>query len=302
MKPINHKKKGVLHYLKLLLKIGVTIACLWYVFNKIDLPETIGILGKADWCWLLAAFLLYTASKLVSSKRLNIYFKNIGIDLPGWQNVKLFWLGMFYNLFLPGAITGDAYKVVLLSKKFEVSYKKVTSAVLLDRISGLLSLGLIVAIYSLFVIKETWIIALLISGSLVAIPSCYFILKKFFPEFLPGFWSTFLLGTIVQLAVLLCIYFILFALNISEDTTSYVFIFLIAAIAFVLPISIGGGLGVREFVIIEGARYAGLGLQGEQNAFMLSIIFYIITVACSLGGIPFVFKNPFENKQIVPNQ
>lgn len=297
MEHSTNTKPGVLRYLKLLLKIGVTIACLGYVFSTINLEEVIGTLRKADWGWLLAAFLIYTLSKLIASGRLNIYFKNIGLSLPYWQNVKLYWLGMFYNLFLPGAITGDAYKVMLLSKKFSVPYKKTTAAILLDRFSGLLSLGLIVAIYSFFVVKERWISILLIAGAMAALPFLYFIIKRFFSSFLQSYWLTFLLGVLVQLSVLICVYFILFALNIQAYVSSYIFIFLIAAIASVLPISVGGGLGVREFVIIEGAKHAGLGLQGEQNAFMLSMVFYTITVVCSLGGIPFVFKNPLSNNR-----
>ncbi len=297
MEPISDKKPAAYRYFKLVLKIGVTIACLWYVFSTINLAEVIETLRKADWSWLLAAFLLYTLSKLIASGRLNIYFKNIGLSLPYWQNVKLYWLGMFYNLFLPGAITGDAYKVMLLSKKFTVPYKKTTAAILLDRFSGLLSLGLIVAIYSFFVVKERWIPVFLITGAVAALPFLYFIIKIFFPSFLQSYWPTFLLGAVVQLSVLVCVYFILFALNIQVDISSYIFIFLIAAIASVLPISVGGGLGVREFVIIEGAKYAGLGLQGQHNAFMLSMIFYIVTLVCSLGGIPFVFKNPLSNNR-----
>ncbi len=297
METSTNAKPGVLRYLKLLLKIGVTIACLWYVFSKIDFVDAFGILRKADWSWLLAAFLIYTLSKLIASVRLNIYFKNIGLTLAYWQNVKLYWLGMFYNLFLPGAITGDAYKVMLLSKRFTVPYKKTTAAILLDRFSGLLSLGLIVAIFSFFVVKERWITILLITGAMAALPVLYFIIKKVFPSFLQSYWPTFLLGAVVQLSVLLCVYFILFALNINEGISSYIFIFLIAAIASVLPISVGGGLGIREFVIIEGAKYAGLGLQGQHNAFMLSMIFYIVTVICSLGGIPFIFKNPLSNNR-----
>lgn len=297
MEPISDKKPAAYRYLKLVLKIGVTIACLWYVFSTINPGEVIGSLRKADWSWLLAAFLIYSLSKLIASVRLKIYFKNIGLTHPYWQNVKLYWLGMFYNLFLPGAITGDAYKVMLLSKKFSVSYKKTTAAVLLDRFSGLLSLGLIVAIFSFFVVKERWITILLITGAMAALPVLYFIIKKVFPSFLQSYWPTFLLGAVVQLSVLLCVYFILFALNINEGISSYIFIFLIAAIASVLPISVGGGLGIREFVIIEGAKYAGLGLQGQHNAFMLSMIFYIVTVVCSLGGIPFVFKNPLSNNR-----
>ncbi len=288
-------KPRIPKWLTLLLKIAVTVACLWYVSTKIDFAEALTAAKNANWLWLVAAFAVYNLSKLIGSRRLAIYFKNIGIDLSEWQNVKLYWLGMFYNLFLPGAITGDAYKVILLSKKFNTSYKKTTAAVLLDRISGLLSLGLIVAIYSSFVIKEKWIVILLIAGAVMAIPFLYFVIKKLFPDFLPGFWSTFLLGAAVQATILFCIYFIISALNISINVNGYIFIFLIAAIASVLPISVGGGLGVREFVIIQGAKYTGL---DEHTAIILSLLFYLITVASSLVGMVFVFKNPLSENMV----
>lgn len=288
-------KSQINKLLKLLLKIAVTVACLWYVFTKIDIGVILAVVKKANWLWLFAAFLIYTISKFIGSRRLNIYFKNIGIHLPEWQNLKLYWLGMFYNLFLPGAITGDAYKVILLTKRFNTSYKKPTAAVLLDRFSGLLSLGLIMAAYSSFVIKEKWIVILLITGALLAVPFLYLTIKKFFPDFLSGFRPTFLLGTAVQITMLLCVYFILFALNIKVGLNGYVFIFLIATVASVLPISVGGGLGVREFVVIEGAKYAGL---DQHKALIISLLFYLITVACSLIGLIFIFKNPLQHNTV----
>lgn len=290
-------KTTVIKIIKLLLKVAVSVACLWYVSTKINFSEVSTAVKKANGWWLIAGFGIYTISKLLGSKRLNIYFKNIGINLPEWQNIKLYWLGMFYNLFLPGAITGDAYKVLLLSKRYTIPYKKTTSAVLLDRFSGLLSLGIIATIYSSFILPEKKYAVLLIGGSLIAIPVFYYIIKKIFLEFLPGFWSTFLLGAAVQLSILLCIYFILFSLAVQINLSGYVFIFLIAAVASVLPISVGGGLGVREFVMIEGAKYAGLEVH---TALLVSLLFYAITVICSLAGIIYVFKNPLRQvKDIV---
>ena len=295
MKDSELTKSRTFKSLQLLLKIAVTIGCLWYVSTKIDFKEVWAGLVKANWLWLLVALVIYNMSKLIGAKRLNIYFKSININLPEWQNVKLYWLGMFYNLFLPGAITGDAYKVILLSKRHGISYKKTATAVLLDRFSGLLSLGLIIAAYGSFIVKEKWVAILLIAGAILAIPILYFIIKKVFPDFLTGFWPTFFWGTLVQIAILLCVYCILFALNIHIDTSSYVFIFLIAALASVFPISVGGGLGVREFVIIEGAKYAGL---NQHTALILSLFFYIITVIGSLAGLIFVFKNPLGKNPV----
>ena len=290
MEDASIKKGKAVQIIKLLLKVAISVVCLWYVFTKINFSEVILAVKNANGWWLLAGFIIYTISKLLGSKRLSIYFKNIGIHLPEWENIKLYWLGMFYNLFLPGAITGDAYKVMLLSKRHKIPYKKTTAAVLLDRFSGLLSLGIIAAIYSAFTIHEKTYVIILITGSLLCVPLFYIIIKKLFPDFLPGFWAAFLLGAAVQFAMVLCVYFILFALNIESNHTGYVFIFLIAAVASVLPISVGGGLGVREFVMIEGAKYAGL---EQHTALLVSLLFYIITVICSLAGIIYVFKSPF---------
>lgn len=295
MEVVPTKKKGGLKWVQLLLKIAVTVGCLWYVSTKIDFKEAGAAVKKASWVLLFVAFLVYMGSKLIGAKRLTIYFKNIGIHLPLWQNIKLYWLGMFYNLFLPGAITGDAYKVVLLTRQYNVSYKKTAAAVLLDRFSGLLSLGLIVAVYSCFALKEPWIVALLITGAILAVPVLYFIIKKYFPDFQPGFWPAFFWGAAVQLTVLLTVYCILFALQIHIDLNGYIFIFLVAVAASVLPISVGGGLGVREFVIMEGAKYTGL---DQHTALILSLLFYLITVAASLIGLVFVFKDPLSQKNV----
>ena len=284
------------NWLTLVLKIAVSVACLWYVFTKIDFAEAMAGIQKANLFWLFVALLVYSFSKFLGAKRLSINFRNIGIDLPEMQNIKLYWLGMFYNLFLPGAITGDAYKVIILSKKFNAPYKKTTAAVILDRFSGLLALGLLLALYSCFAIKDIRLIIILIIGSLATIPVFYFLVKKFFTDFLPGFWPTFFLGALVQLSILICVYIILHSLNITEDITILIFIFLVAVIASVLPISIGGGLGVREFAIIEGAKLAGLGSQGQHNALILSLLFYLVTVICSLIGLIFVIDDPFKKK------
>jgi uncharacterized protein (TIRG00374 family) len=147
------KESQTMKVLKLLLKIAVTVLCFWYISRKIDFTKAKDAVMKADWLWLFLSVVAFAFSKFLASFRLNIYFKNIGIYLSQKKNLKLYWLGMFYNLFLPGAISGDAYKVVLLTRKYDVSYKKITAAVLLDRFSGLLALGLILSVYGVIVLR-----------------------------------------------------------------------------------------------------------------------------------------------------
>ena len=279
--------------LKLLLKIAVTAVCLWYVSRKIDFSKAGQALQHARIVYLLLAVIAFIISKWIAALRLQLYFSNINIHLSPWPNLKLYWLGMFYNLFLPGAISGDAYKVILLTKKYQVPYKKTTAAVLLDRFSGLLGLGLLLAVYSLFVLNNTVIEFLLCAGAIGAIILVYLVVRKFFRDFISSFFSTLALGIVVQAMQVICVYFIMAALRIPAHGTEYVFLFLVSSVVAVLPLTIGG-LGAREVVFLEGSRYFGL-LQ--ETSVLISILFYLITVFTSAWGLLYVFRDPLQTNQ-----
>jgi len=280
--------------LKLFLKMLVSGLCLWYVSTKINLNELRLAINSVSLSALAIVLLIFLISKIFAVKRFDIYLRTINICLTEWENIKLFWLGMFYNLFLPGSISGDAYKVILLKRTFNSSYKKTTSAVLLDRFSGLLALGVLLAVYGLSVLENnTYIIILLIAATASIIIS-YLIIRKFLPDFSGVFLSTFFWGFLVQLLMVLCIEMIVRALGIETNPAQYVFIFLIAAVAGVLPFTVGGGLGIRELVFLEGAKYFGL---DQHIAVAVSLLFYLITLVASLPGIIFVFNNPLQRNK-----
>jgi uncharacterized membrane protein YbhN (UPF0104 family) len=275
---------------KLLIKIVITALCIWYISHKIDIKKLSGVLAVANPVWIVMAIGGFMISKLFSSIRLNIYFRNIGIHLPEWKNIQLYWLGMFYNLFLPGSISGDAYKVVRLTKDFNVAYKKTTAAVLLDRFSGLLALELLLGIFWVIAFKGGYYSGWIIGGVLLTFPIFYFIVKVFFPYFLPGFFPTFAWGMVVQVFQVVCMYCILKALHIHTHTEQYMLIFLISSVVAVLPFTIGG-LGAREVVFLWGAQIFGL---DHTVSVMASLLFYGATVASSLPGLPFIFIDPLK--------
>lgn len=276
--------------LKLLIKIVITVLCIWYISNKIDLRKLSGVLAVASPIWIIMAIGSFMVSKLFSSIRLNIYFRNIEIQLTEWNNIRLYWLGMFYNLFLPGSISGDAYKVVRLTKEFNVAYKKTTVAVLLDRFSGLLALELLLGIFWVIAFKGGYYSGWLMTGILITIPVFYFLIKIFFPYFLPGFFPTFGWGLAVQVFQVVCMYCILQALHIHTHTEQYMLIFLISSVVAVLPFTIGG-LGAREVVFLWGAQIFAL---DHTVSVMASLLFYGATVASSLPGLPFIFIDPLK--------
>ena len=275
----------------LILKLLITAVCIWYVSKKIDFTQMGDTLMNANWLLLFAGVVFYMLSKVIAAIRLNIYFDNIGLAIKQIDNLKLYWLGLFYNLFLPGSITGDAYKVVRLTKLFKVPYKKTTSAVLFDRMTGLLGLSFVLAFYGVLVLNNNLYILILSAGAIGATATCYIIIKKWFPYFLPGFWPTFFWGLVVQIFSNACAYAIILSLGITHDLNKYIFIFLLASIAAVLPLTLGG-LGAREIVFFELSNYFHL---NEHTSVLIGFLIYVTVVISSAGGLIYIFIDPLKN-------
>ncbi len=271
--------------LRQLLKLSISLGAIFYLFSNIDRDVLFVILKKTDLWWLFWAFIAFNLSKIVSAIRLNYYFRSIGIALSEWRNLQLYYLGMFYNLFLPGGISGDGYKIYLLAKRHGRNYKKLLQATLLDRISGLAALfvlgGMLYAV-SRFASLSTIFQILALSGAVLAIPVNYLITKRFFADYLAIFLPTTLYAFGVQLLQLLCALFLIWAINAPPSmTVEYLALFLISSVVAILPISIGG-IGVRELTFLYGFGLIG---GDTTSAVAFSLLFFLITVLSSLLGL-----------------
>jgi len=271
--------------LRQLLRLSISLGAIFYLFSNIDRDVLFVILKKTDLWWLFWAFIAFNLSKIVSAIRLNYYFRSIGIALSEWRNLQLYYLGMFYNLFLPGGISGDGYKIYLLAKRHGRNYKKLLQATLLDRISGLAALfvlgGMLYAV-SRFASLSTVFQILALSGAVLAIPVNYLITKRFFADYLAIFLPTTLYAFVVQLLQLLCALFLIWAINAPPSmTVEYLALFLISSVVAILPISIGG-IGVRELTFLYGFGLIG---GDTTSAVAFSLLFFLITVLSSLLGL-----------------
>ena len=281
----NLRKKGLT-----LLKFAISAALLYFIFTKIPFTNVLSILKKSDPLFLGLALILFILSKVIAAFRLNLYFHQIGVLLSSKSNLKLYLLGMFYNLFLPGGIGGDAYKGYYIRQTFDVRTKKVVSVLLLDRLSGLLLLFIFACFIGLFLEATVlqpfkWV---LVAAMMASIVIFWLLYKKAFSFVLPVFWRSNIYSGFVQLAQLGCVVFILMALHIETATPEYLFIFLISSIVAVLPLTIGG-IGSREVVFLYGAMWLGL----EENlSVSISMLFFFITAFVSLLGLVYHFKKP----------
>lgn len=111
------------NFSKWLLKFGLSSLALFFVFKKVELNRIVEIALSADPFFLALAVLAFNGSKIISAFRLNQFYKAVEVNLTEKYNLALYYLSMFYNLFLPGSIGGDAYKVYLLKQDGKGSLK-----------------------------------------------------------------------------------------------------------------------------------------------------------------------------------
>lgn len=275
--------------LKLFVKIALTLVALWIVFLKVDEKRLLNILLSSHPLWLFLAVLFFNASKIVSAIRLNYYFRSININLGELDNIILYYVGMFYNLFLPGGIGGDGYKIYLLHKQYQTKISPLINATLLDRLSGLAALAFLAALllfFSSFAKLYKTANLLLITSMLAVLPLFLLVHKRFFSLFEGVLKHTMLLAFAVQLLQLICAIFIALSIGAHSNMTDYLVIFLLSSIVAVLPISIGG-IGARELTFVYGFDLIGIEPSGGVA---FSFLFFAITAFSSLCGAFFIHQ------------
>jgi len=270
------------------IKLIVSGLLIYFIFSKIDVQEIGNTLGSSNPYYLVLALLFFIFSKVIAAFRLNLYFHQLEIFLTQKSNLKLYFLGMFYNLFLPGGIGGDAYKGYAIKKKFELATKKAVSVLVMDRLSGLLLLFVYACALLLLVQQETVLALkpLFIVGIPLSIFVFWFLNKRFFGYVLPVFWKSVVYSALVQLAQLICVWFIMKSLGIELNQIAYLVIFLVSSIVSVIPLTIGG-IGSREATFFYGASLLNL---NENISVGISVIFFLITALVSLLGVWYHFK------------
>ncbi len=293
MKQSKTTKKGLLKFAK----IGISLGLLIYVFFLVPFSEIWNVIKKSNIFYISLSGLLLLISQIISSDRLLLFFKAKEFHLSRKSNFKLYFIGMFYNFFIPGGIGGDAYKVYLLNKEFQWDIKSLTAAVFFDRINGLLAICfwavlLLGPIDFLQPYRINFIIPIIIiTGYLIA----RFTTNKLALSFKPIFNKALYYSMCIQGAQLLSVYAILLALSQQEFIFEYLILFLVSAVLSVISFS---GIGVREFLFLKAALIFNF---NPDVSIAIGLIFTFLTIIISSAGLFFEFsKNKLElNSQSV---
>jgi uncharacterized protein (TIRG00374 family) len=139
------KKSGLL-----LLKVVFSVGILVYIFTRVvHIGDLWANLKEVSVSYLVAAVAVYVVVQTLSAYRWYLILKPVEIETGFPKILSLYYLGMYFNFFLPSAIGGDVFKVYYLHKETG-RLSASTATVFLDRdvgMGGLLVAATLVAAY-----------------------------------------------------------------------------------------------------------------------------------------------------------
>ena len=191
---------------------------------------------------------------------------------------------MFYNMFLPGGIGGDGYKIYLLNKNHSVKMVNVFNAVFWDRVAGVFALFFLTAVFAIpssYSSMYQQYLPLTYAAIAFSYPLSWLLTKLLYRQFNSIFLITAAESIVIQATQALSAWFILLAMSVPSHHIDYLAIFLVSTVAVVLPITVGGA-GAREITFFYMLSHLGL---DPDSGVALSLIFFAISALSALLGM-----------------
>lgn len=312
-------RKILFQSLKVIISVGLIAFLIW----KVSPGELLRYLKEIDLFLLVTALFVFLLSSFLGAVQWYILLRKSGLELVFPKVLNLYFVGLFFNNFLPANVGGDAFKIFDVAKMGNDPYK-VFAITLLDRIFGIFGLCILALVSSLILfhtgnIDNLWVYILIfafIVGGVVVV-----ILNKRVVHFLRNFFSRITIWKIgerldlifsqlgglrnlksvmarVSLLTILIQFLrimthIIIGRSIGMEMSGwmplYFFVFVpLLGIIMIFPISING-LGVREGAGIF--LFTGVGILAEQ-ALLVEFLTYIVMVFVSLsGGVLFLRRH-----------
>jgi uncharacterized membrane protein YbhN (UPF0104 family) len=271
---------------KTILKLAISVAIIVLIVRKIDERLLVDVVSQANPLWVLWAFLWFILSKVIAAFRFNLLLQTEDIHMTSRQNLKLYWLCMYYNLLLPGGISGDGYKIKVLMEQFKKPFKRIVTITLIDRITGLIALGQLSVILLLYIPEFQKYGLLVIPALLLSMGIGYGIYRWAKGKLYTVWVSTSLQSIGVQGSQAIATLGLVLALGQGLHWADYLILFLISSLVAMIPITIGGA-GARELTFLYGSQF--LDIHAEK-AVAIGFLFYLISTSVSFFGIAYSFN------------
>jgi uncharacterized protein (TIRG00374 family) len=314
-------KKTLLTLLQLLVTVGVLF---WVFHDPAKRAQMLIALRAADYRWIIAAILAYAVVEFAAAFRWHVLLRVQGIRLSLGRTFALFFIGMFYNQFLPGGTGGDIIKTYLLLKETPGKGPGALLAVLFDRMIGLIALISITG--ALIGLRYNWLsqtpetsrllwVLLIVLGSSILMLVTTFVISGFnllhsLPHRFPfreklielssayhlyaHHWRATLVGfgasLVAHLATFTTFLFVAYAFRAGVSVLDFFAVMPIERTISSIPISFSG-VGLREKVF--QVMLHGLCGVPEAVAVLIGSMSFLVMLICSMpGGVVYFFYKP----------
>jgi glycosyltransferase 2 family protein len=308
----------------LLLKLIITASLCYWLFSNIEFQTLRHSLERIGAFWIVAGVLLHMVVYLLGALRWWQLLTHTHTTTPFLKVFPSYYLGVFFNNFLPTGIGGDAVRILHLRIR-GISTKLLISATFIDRIIGITTviiMGLCGLIISKKIEVEIHSIAVLISLIAIVIIAMAILLSERGIQFMKAMekkyqsnliikwlfelmvvcysyrsakiriFIAFVISAVGQSLIVLVYYIIGSILTIDLPPSAYFIAIPAVFLASSLPISIGG-LGVREGTLVAIMITFGV---NPQIAINLSLIYLIVFWLSSLpGSLVMLISNKSRN-------
>ncbi len=313
-------KQKIFSVLRILVSVG--IIGFFLIYQKETLNSFVETIKQTNYLLIVCALLGYIPVMTLSIIRWNALLVIQGVHLKPLTLIRLFLIGTFFNNFTLGVTGGDVIKAYYVSHETKDKKAEAVTTIFLDRIIGMMALFSIALIALLFMennefmAKIQQMILVLFVGAflfcfllfnkslLKKIPYVeplakklpfYHTLRKIYNSFhlyhhhKKTLAFTYLLSVLLQVCMMLVIFLLGFALDITHaDLIHYFLFFPIIATLSALPISLGG-LGVGEAAFVY---FFGLVGVPSGKAFALGLCTRFVWIAWGLiGGLIYMLPS-----------
>lgn len=129
----------MMQHIKLIAKAGVSLALITWLLARLDLNAIWQIVRGLELLDLVPVFALGLFGIGISAWKWACVLKHLGIAFSFAQALRLFWIGVFFNNFLPGRTGGDVIRAYGLAQHAQNAFSAAVSVVI-DRGLNLIAL------------------------------------------------------------------------------------------------------------------------------------------------------------------
>ncbi len=292
-------------FVRIGVRVGVSVLLLAYLAFRTDWQKVGEAFAHLQWGYWLSALALLTVAQLVSARRWQLLAGALGISVGLRRITSYFFIGMFFNLFLPTSVGGDVVRAYYLTGRPGHKLPAFVS-VLSDRINGfyvLLGLACITVAVQfqqlpLWIVLAVWGMTVCFCGGMAMLPwlaswgqhgharaervrAMFHLLRQ--PWLLT---QTTLYSLIIQVASIIIVFLVGLGLGLQDQIPFSYYWVLVPLVSVLTLLPSINGMGVRETSMCLLLQPLGV---SKETAMTLAFLWFAVFVSVGLlGGLAYL--------------